>query len=143
MFGSKMAKSVKAACASIMLLLVVTPVKSLLSGDIPDFEIDEYECEVDGNFLSYVSGESYQPLVNCIKDCLSARGIKGADVSVRCAEDGRFEIEAVEIFLPKTVIDENGEHINISVRIKEWISQETGIEKDRVIVYEKGNQHSN
>lgn len=134
--GSRLAKTVNAVSACIMLLLIVTPISSLFSDKKIEFSLDGYSPQLDESYLNYVSGQKSEAISQSIKNGLSDYGVSGAQVSVNLSSNGGEEvIQSVEINLSQSVIDEKFVHINKNELVRQWLRENLNLDETRIIIY--------
>ena len=122
---AKTAKIVRVATAAITLLVLVTPLPSLISDgeiNLENFTFI-YKTETDTKYAEYIAGQK--------RAVLAARGLKNAAVKVTGEGDDIF----IEINLSDCVIDEKNEHINKNELARSVVCDEAGIDESRVKIY--------
>ncbi len=130
---TRMAKFVRVATAAITLLLIVTPIPSLISDGALKLEnfTFTYEFGTDQRYQDYIVEQKRVLLASSLKRALAKNGLKNAAVEVNGEEDEIF----IEINLSDCVIDEKIEHINKNELALSVVCEETGIDESRVTVY--------
>ena len=129
---TRMAKFVRVATAAIMLLIVVTPIPSLISGGalkLDNFTFG-YQFETDQRYADYVAEQKRAAIENSLKRALAEKGLKNASVKAK-VEDEIF----IEINLSDCVIDEKIKHINKNELALSVVYDQTGIDESRVTIY--------
>ena len=135
--NSKIQKAVRYVLSTITLLIVITPIHSLLNGN--GFEgnlVFDYETVIDEQYLNYVMEKKFEILSDNAEKILESKGISNAKVSI-CGEsnNGEITITAVEINLSQSVIDENIQHINSNDLAKETILGYLQVEENAIVCY--------
>lgn len=130
---AKTAKIVRVATAAITLLVLVTPLPSLISDgeiNLENFTFI-YKTETDTKYAEYIAGQKRAVLASSLKRSLAARGLKNAAVKVSGEGNDIF----IEINLSDCVIDEKNEHINKNELARSVVCDEAGIDESRVKIY--------
>ena len=136
---SKTGKFVRAICATVTVLIIITPIPMLLSGKISfdnDFEIKD-SFEIDGKYIDFINNKKLDIMSKNLQVVLENEGIKNAEINILGEWDNGSEIilRQVEINLSKCVIDEKLQHINKYDLAKEKVTKYLKIETEKVVVY--------
>lgn len=123
--------------ATVTLLIVVSPIQSLLSGGNFSFNFSGFTVAVDQNFVDYMLEKRIKILENHCVLSIESAGIKGAEVKITATanDSGEVEIELVEINLSRAVINGQTEHINSNEIALNAVYNYLKIDKNRISVY--------
>lgn len=134
--GTRIIKTVRCICACVTLLVIVTPIASLVSSGGSSFDFSHYEAEIDENYVKYVNGLKANALEKSLEKSLNDEGISNASVNVILSDDTiNFTINLLEINLSESVIDEKFEHINRNDLIVDVVTKYVNIDESLVAVY--------
>ncbi len=134
--SSKVSKLVRSVFASVTLLVIITPLTGLLSGDGISFDFTSHSVKIDEGYISYVTERKEDVIEHAIESQLKEEGIMGARVTVALVKmQEEYVIDLVEINLSESVIDEKFEHINRNDLVVDLVLKYLTIEKEKVRVY--------
>ena len=135
--NNKLQKAVRYVLSTLTLLIVVTPIHSLLSGNGFDTNlVFDYKITIDQEYLDFVMEQKLKILSNNAEKILESKGIANAKVKIiGDNKDGEITITVVEINLSESVIDENIQHINSNDLAKEIILDYLQVEESAVVCY--------
>lgn len=132
-------KFVRTVCATVTVLIIVSPLPMLLSGNISfdgNFDI-ENGYEIDGKYIDFINNKKLEIMSKNLRIVLKNEGIDNADVDILGEWDsaGEITLKQVKINLSKSVIDEKLQHINKYELTKEKVTKYLKIETEKVVVY--------
>ena len=135
---TKLNRFMRFIMASVTLLIVVTPLPSLLNGlgfSIPQFSYSQIS---DSSYMQFILDKRIELLENYCVSAIKNVGIDGASVkiSAKYNEQNEVEISLVEINLSSVVISGNDMNINKQEVAINAVHGYLKIERDRIIVYE-------
>lgn len=111
--SGKMEKPIRSFFAALTLLIIITPLPSLINNgfnvDI-DFSGQSY---YDTEYLDYVNGLKADYAANSMQQTLKSKGYSGFTCAVKLKDN--LEIESISIKIDANGIYCNGEHINRQV----------------------------
>ncbi len=135
--NSKLQKAVRYIVSTVTLLIVVTPINSLINGNgfEGSFSFD-YETPLDNQYLNFVMEKKLEILAENSEKILESKGIANAKVNILGENNnGEITITAVEINLSESVIDEKIQHINSNDLAKEIILEYLTVEEGAIVCY--------
>lgn len=130
---TRLKKFTRVATAAVTLLIVITPIQSVISGGTIDFSgfTFGYDTKTDEKYAEFVAEKKRNVLAAAVERALTVRGLKNAEVKVK--NDGDEIL--IEINLSDCVIDEKNEHINKNELARSVVCVEMGIDESRVTIY--------
>ena len=124
---SKTGKFVRTVCATVTVLIIVTPLPALFSGKLSFANGFEFNgsYEIDGEYIDFINEKKLEIMQENLQKVIEAEGVSGAVVSIKGEWDsgGEITLKQVEINLSKSVIHENNEHINKYDRVRACVMQ--------------------
>jgi len=135
----KMGKYVKSIFAAVTILVIITPIPSLVQHGI-DFNstfILQNEFVLDENFLDFSNRTRLNALSLGVERQLETDGIVGAKVTISGNIEGiaNINIELVRINLQNAVIETLPVHIHKYELVANLVAHYLSIERGRIIVY--------
>lgn len=131
-------KHIKTAFSYIILLVIVSPVPSMLN---KNFNINEIlhknEILVDDNYIYQLNQYKINMLKADIEKEIVSNGILGVEIAINCdifAEE--LDIKSILVDLYNLVIDEKNKHINIEIVVVECIQKHIKIDKEQIFFNE-------
>ena len=133
--SSEISSFVKKIIGVITILIIISPLKSVLSLDIKEIFNDEYI--VDTNFIDTINTQKEEYMSKYIEQLLEQRGFYNIDAEINyILSDYESKIELVRLNLKNLVINENQVHINKYTEIKSIVCNALGIKENIVILDE-------
>ena len=134
---TKISRFMRFITATITLLIVVTPVPSLLNGlgfTVPQFSFNGV-CE--SGYMQYVLDKRIEMISNYCVQAVKNAGIDGVevDISANYDENNEVEIELVKINLTNAVISNESVNINKQEVAIDAVYGYLKIERDRIVAY--------
>ncbi len=136
--NTKLQKAVRYVLSTITLLIIVTPISSLIKGDGFNANIDfNYQPVIDDKYLNYVMEKKFEILSSNAEKILEEKGVANAKVDIEGSvnEKGEVNIEMVKINLSESVIDEKIQHINSNDFVKEVVLGYLLVEESAIVCY--------
>ena len=134
--GSKMSRFIRCICASVTLLIIVTPIASIQRGEELSFNFSSYSPTLDENYLSYIDREKAMLIEKEVENMLLESGVTGAKVRIELVNgDNESQLKTVEINLSESVIDEKFGHINRNEQVRKLVSKFLSVDESVVTVY--------
>ncbi len=125
----RMKKTTCIAFSFIITLTLLSPIKNFITDYVINYTNQEYNYSIEQDYQISV----YQYVV---KQILKENGIKAEDVYLEFDNFQTNVIKKVGIKLDNSVLNENEEHINIIVKVRECLSERLRIDISNVYVYE-------
>lgn len=126
---SRLKSVIRSVFATIIVLVIVTPLPGLVSTGSFDINADI----TDGEFLTYASDLKIGVLERAVERALAAEGIEAA-VEIEGTADTDIAIERVTINLSADGIPDENEHINKYDSVRRLAADYLNVEEDRITV---------
>ncbi len=127
----QMAKYARGAVGFVTVLIVLSPVPNLLSGEWKLESVPYGEIAIDEPFLQFVEDLRLEQAEEALEEVLLEQDI---DADIRLyAENG--EVFAVECYLRNPVINGEKENILVSEEARKALAKVCEIDESKVIVY--------
>ena len=135
--GRRIGKFVKSVFASLTILIIVSPLPSLLNAELNVDGFLFYEnVQIDEGFIQYSSSQKASVLERALADELDNHGYKQVTVSIEGQFDSEIKISFVSVNLRNLVMDEKVAHINKYDAITAIASEFLDVNKGVIVVYE-------
>ena len=128
-------QSVLFAVSLLSILIIITPLSKIKDKDF-NFNIDyQTQIELDEAFINYSEKCRKKYYLDIANTCLNKYlSINSANFIFDDTISGN-PLKKIEIYFSDIVIKNNNEHINISLIIKESLSEQFSIDKESIIIY--------
>lgn len=129
--NGKTRKVICSVAATVAVLVIVTPIPSLLKNGF-DLNFEWADVPMDDAYLSYVDGYKSDIMENAVKDYLASKGYNDKlEIEVRL--DG-FEVKSARVNFVESIITDGDAHIHKKEIIK-LIAEFFGIGEEAVMYY--------
>ena len=126
----KMRNVIRSVCAVISLLVIVTPIPSLLKNGV-NFDFPADSVQIDTDYINFINEQNGELYARSAEAYLKEKGYEGITVSV--VTDG-LDIKSVTVNFSDSSITGNGAHINKN-EITNLLAEYFGIQKEAVMAY--------
>lgn len=133
----KLGKYLNYVFSSLVILLVITPVVSLVGNGFKwDGSLFDYKLETDQDYLNVTGGYKIKLMEKGVEDMLADKGYKNTEVTITGEMGDEIIISDVRVNLTNLVMDGNLPHINKYDKIRELVATGLNIGKEKVSCYE-------
>lgn len=137
MSNSKMHKFIRSIFATITVLVIITPLPSLIkNGFKPDGDfILGGDIKLDESYLNYINKNKIKKMETATIAAFEKDGLQFVQVAITANFD-KNEINIVQVIinLEKLVIDKKYEHINKYELVKELVRKYLLVKEDKIII---------
>ena len=128
-------QSVLFAVSLLSILVIITPLSKITEHDFElNFDFDS-QIQLDETYLEYSKSCREKYYLTMANTTLNAYlNLKNANFIFDDSISGN-PLTKIEIYFKDIVIKNNNEHINISLIIKESLSEQFSIDKESIIIY--------
>ncbi len=123
---------IRSVVATITVLAVITPLPSLIKGEVFDFDFSSGGVQTDREYLEYIDGLKKSAIEKSVTDYLESEGYKGILVDVEL--DGEWNVKSATVDFSQNGITDKDEHINKSEIIK-LIAERLQIGEEAIMTY--------
>lgn len=121
---------IRSVCAVVSLLIIVTPIPSLIKSGI-NFDFSADSVQIDTDYVDFINKQKGELYARSAEDFLKEKGYEGIKVAV--VTDG-LNIKSVTVNFSDSSITGNGAHINKN-EITNLLAEYFGIQKEAVMAY--------
>lgn len=107
---------IRSVVATVTVLAVITPIPSLIKGEIFNFDFETGGVETDTSYLEYIDGLKKTAIEKSVTDYLKTEGYEGIKVKVEL--DGEWTVKSATVDFSQSGITDKHEHIYKSEIIK-------------------------
>ena len=133
---SRTQKMIRCICACVTMLVIIMPISSLTANGKFEFDFSSYQTEIDEKYVLYINKLKANTIKLSLEKSLEDEGIKNVNVEILLDSNSReFVVNAVNINLSESVIDEKFEHINRNEMIKDVVIKYLKVDKSLVNIY--------
>lgn len=133
----KLGKMVRSVFASLVILVIISPLPTLLNGckESPgNFIIND--ITLDNKYLEYANSQKRQALEKGLEAALLEEGYKNIKVEITAGFLEKFEINLVKLDLSNLSITKGVSNINKIEKIRDLTAEFLKINRDKIIIYE-------
>ncbi|MCH5350450.1 MAG: hypothetical protein J1F39_00580 [Clostridiales bacterium] len=107
---------IRSVVATVTVLAVITPIPSLIKGEMFSFDFESGAVETDEDYLSYVDGMKKTAIEKSVTGYLEDKGYRGIKVSVEL--DGVWRVKSASLDFSQSGITDKDSHIHKNEVIK-------------------------
>ena len=107
---------IRSVVATVTVLAIITPIPSLIKGEMFAFDFESGSANLDDNYLSYVDGIKKSTIEKSVSDYLEKNGYGGITIKVEL--EGEWSVKSASIDFSQSGITDKDSHIHKNEVIK-------------------------